>query len=384
MMHLGVDATNISSGGGLTHLVRLLYAADPAKVAIDKITIWTSSQTAQHLPNRPWLELVTPTWCNGSILSRALGQQLLIPKYLQAAGCDVLFSPGGTLSWRSLVPMVTMSQNMLPFEPSKADLFGRWSRMRTKIRLLRLSQGTSFLRAQGLIFLTDYARTVVTDVLKGVSAQTALIPHGIEERFVQVPRRQRSFEEFSAKNPLKILYVSILMPYKHQMEVAQAVAKLRALGFPVEVRFVGTPWGSYGHAFRRLLKELDPEDTFLHFAGHVPFESLHELYKNADVFLFASSCENLPNILIEAMAAGLPVLSSDRGPMPEVLGDTGLYFNPESPESIAEAIMTSAKNAELRERLAQAAWLKAQSYSWEQCANETLSFIAHVARQHIG
>lgn len=314
---------------------------------------------------------------------RMLGQQLQLGWELTQAGCDVLFSPGGTLPARCTVPMVTMSQNMLPFEPAEARRFGRLSAMRLKMWLLRHSQGRSFRRADGVIFLTKYAQESVSMFLGGIKSPVALIPHGIEKRFVQPPRAQKGLEEYSAGNPFRLLYVSILMPYKHQVEVALAVSQLRREGVPVEMYFIGADWGGYGRELRRLLERLDPGQEYLHWPGGVAFDQLGRHYKGADAFVFASSCENLPNIMIEAMASGLPIASSNRGPMPEVLADAGIYFDPESPVSIADALRELVHNVKLRGVLARAAWQKSQAYSWERCASETLSFISHVGKTHL-
>lgn len=382
-LHLGIDATNIRQGGGLTHLSQLLQASDPIAEGIGRVTVLANQATAAALPVRPWLFKVSSPWMDASLLRRMFGQQFQLPHTIKEAGCDVLFSPGGTLPAWAPIPVVTMSQNMLPFEPAEAGRFGRWSLMRLKMRLLRYSQGRSFRRANGLIFLTGYAQVAVTHALGGVLCSTALIPHGIEQRFLQPPRLQRSLMDCTAGNPFRVLYVSILMPYKHQVEVARAASLLRAEGIPIELRFIGASWGDYGHQFKALLDELDPERKFLLWSGAAPFEALHGLYQRADAFVFASSCENLPNILIEAMASGLPIASSDRGPMPEVLGDAGAYFNPEVPASIASALRQLATDVSLRSKLAESAWHKAKAYSWERCARDTFKFIAQAA-QHKG
>ena len=279
------------------------------------------------------------------------------------------------------VPTVTMSQNMLPFEPAEALRFGRWSAMRLKMWLLRHSLGRSFLQASGLIFLTKYAQETVSDFLGGIRKPMALIPHGIEDRFIQPPRTQRGMDLSSMTQPFRLLYVSILMPYKHQMEVALAVHQLRAEGLPVVVRFIGADWGRYGREFGQLLHCLDPGKEYLHWSGCVPFDQLDGNYREADAFVFASSCENLPNIMIEAMAAGLPIASSNRGPMPEVLEEAGIYFDPEVPDSIAEALRKLIHNGDLRAKLAMSAWEKGQSYSWARCASETFEFIAEIAAE---
>lgn len=383
-LHLGIDAINIRQGGGLTHLSQLLQAADPQAAGFDRVTVWSSRATADVLPARSWLIKRCSPWMDASLPRRMLGQQFQLPRELSANGCDVLFSPGGTLPKVCSLPMVTMSQNMLPFEPLEAARFGRSSLMRLKMRVLRYSQGESFRRADGVIFLTRYAEKEVAAVLGGLCCPTALVPHGIEARFLQAPRLQRRLVDCSIEHPFRLLYVSVLMPYKHQIPVAQAVANLRSQGMPIDMRFVGATLGRYGDEFKRLLDLLDPRGVFLKWSGHEPFDSMHRFYRDSDAFVFASSCENLPNIMIEAMASSLPIACSNRGPMPEVLGGAGVYFNPESPSEIACALQTLAGDYALRARLAQEAWQKAHDYSWTRCANDTFEFIAHVVRGNAG
>jgi glycosyltransferase involved in cell wall biosynthesis len=245
--------------------------------------------------------------------------------------------------------------------------------------MLKYVQGNSFRRAKGIIFLTRYAQMYVGRLLGGLPQAAALVPHGIEPRFLRAPRMQRQLSECTEKRPFELLYVSILMPYKHQKEVALAIHKLRLDGMALRMRFVGATHGDYGKEFTALLNQLDPHGEFLVWTGSQPFEVVHSFYRNADGFVFASSCENLPNILIEAMAAGLPIASSDRGPMPEILGEAGIYFDPESPESIADALRLLVQSPPNRLRLANLAWSKAQAYSWRKCANDTFAFLAKVA-----
>ncbi len=381
-LHLAIDASNIRLGGGVTHLSQLLHVANPAAAGISRITVWASRATAVALPVRPWLEMRSPSWVEASMPRRMLGQQLQLSRELKQAGCDVLFSPGGTLPVCCSVPTVTMSQNMLPFEPAEARRFGRWSAMRVKMWLLRHSQSRSLRRASGAIFLTNYAKESVATFLGGLAKPVALIPHGIESRFVQPPRVQLELHQYSMTRPFSLLYVSILMPYKHQVEVALAAHQLRTEGLPVAVRFIGADWGRYGREFGQLLLRLDPDKEYLYWSGGVPFGQLEDHYKESDAFVFASSCENLPNILIEAMAAGLPIASSNRGPMPEVLQEAGIYFDPDIQSSITEALRRLIHNRDLRATLAKSAWEKCQSYSWTRCARETFEFIAEIAAKH--
>lgn len=381
-MHLAVDASNIRQGGGITHLSQLLSAANPMDFDITHVTVWACAATLAQLPTHEWLTKLSPAWTEKGLFKRMLGQQLMLSRELSGCSCDVLFSPGGTVPFCAGLPIVTMSQNMLPFEPDEAIRFGRWSWMRLKMLLLRHSQGRSFKKADGLIFLTQYARERVSRWLGRGQGMQVVIPHGVEPRFAVDPKPQRHLEEYTFDQPFTFLYVSILMPYKHQIEVAKAARLLRHAGCPVRVKFVGADWGRYGQEFRKTLRQLDPGEEFLIWQGGVPFSTLHSEYQDADAFVFASSCENLPNILIEAMAAGLPIACAKSGPMPEVLGNAGVYFDPLQAQDIAEAMRTLVNSADLRGRLAVQAQDLSRAYSWQRCAKETFEFIAAVATSH--
>ena len=380
-MHLAIDASNIRQGGGITHLSQLLSVVKPDEAGFNQVTVWACTETVAQLPTKQGLTKLGRFWTEAGCMRRFLGQQLQLGQEISHRRCDALFSPGGTLPLINHLPVVTMSQNMLPFEPEEAIRFGRWSWMRLKMWLLRQSQRRSFKNADGLIFLTQYAQERISAILGKIKGMQAQISHGIEPRFAAHPKHQKPINDYSIKQPFTFLYVSILMPYKHQIKVAEAVSMLRAAGSPVKIKFVGSAWGNYGQEFRKTLRQLDPLEEFLIWSGEMPFPDLHNEYKKADAFVFASSCENLPNILIEAMTAGLPIACSKRGPMPEVLGSAGIYFDPLQPQDIANAMRTLIQDEDLRTDLAAKAKLLSQEYSWQQCAKETFEFIAAVVAQ---
>ena len=96
------------------------------------------------------------------------------------------------------------------------------------------------------------------------------------------------------------------------------------------------------------------------------------------MFVFPSSCETFGISLLEAMTAGLPICSSERGPMPEVLKDAGLYFNPESVTSIKNCLSKMINDQELSRRISTKAKQYSQAYSWRICADETFAFLNEI------
>ncbi|MCS6763618.1 MAG: glycosyltransferase family 4 protein [Candidatus Protistobacter heckmanni] len=377
-MILGIDASNIRAGGGLTHLAELLAAARPESDGFSRVVVWGGSATLARLADQPWLVKAAQPELDLGLLRRSWWQYRRLSRLARQAACDVLLVPGGSYAG-TFRPVVSISQNLLPFEWREMRRFG-WSWMTLKLMLLRLTQGRTFRGSDGIIFLTQYARETVLKSIGGTGALTAIIPHGIAPRFSHPPRVQQDMAQYAMENPIRILYVSIVDVYKHQNKVARAVAMLRDEGLPIRLGLVGP---AYPPALTRLKKtlealRLDGDGVIYH--GAVAYQDLPAHYAHADVFLYASSCENLPIILLEGMSAGLPTASSNRGPMPEVLGDAGVYFDPENPEDIASALRKLLASPALRTQLAQAVADRAKRYSWRQCSAETFSFLARVAQ----
>ncbi len=376
---IGIDAANLRGGGGVTHLVELLRAAQPEQWGIERIVLWGGRTTLKAVDDRPWLEKRNPPELDKGLLQRTLWQRFVLSKAAREAGCDVLFVPGGSYAG-SFHPVVTMSRNMLPFEFGELKRYG-WSLFTFKMLLLRLTQSRSYQKADGLIFLTDYARKFVLSITGKLQGKIRTIPHGLNPRFTQAPKLQRSISNYDNNNPFRVLYVSIIDQYKHQWHVVEAVAALRQQGFPVALDLVGP---AYPPALKRLNETIDRVDSardWVNYHGAIPFNELHLCYSQADLGLFASSCENMPNILLETMAAGLPIACSNRGPMPEILGGAGVFFDPEKPKDIARSARGLIESPELRSELAHLSCQRAQQYSWKRCADETFQFLVAVTQR---
>lgn len=374
---IGIDAANLRRGGGVTHLVELLLVSNPSAHGIDRVVIWGGKKTLDALSDRPWLEKRTSCNLNGGLFRRSLWQRFHLSKAVRDSACDVLFVPGGNYTG-DFHPTVTMSRNMLPFEWGELKRYG-FSLFSIKLLILRLVQSHSYKNVDGLIFLTEYAKKTILSGLGSRLVNSTIIPHGLNPRFSHAVKKQRAINEFNDLNPYRILYVSIIDQYKHQWNVVEAVASLRSEGFPVVLDLVGP---AYPPALKRLNDAIARQkdgQSWVHYYGEIPFKDLHIRYAEADLGLFASSCENMPNILLEKMASGLPIACSNRGPMPEVLGSGGIYFDPENPSEIASRLRDLITSPKLRTQKAELSYQRARQYSWERCAFETLNFLVKIA-----
>lgn len=374
-MRVGIDASNLRQGGGITHLVQLLAAADPPVSRVERVIVWGAPDLLDQLPDRPWLTREAPADLNSGV-GRARWQHGTLA-HAAAGRVDLLFLPGGTYLGR-FRPFVTMFRNMLAFDPAELSRQGS-ARLRWKMRLLRVAQSRTFRRADGLIFLNEHARDVIASSVRGIRGRTVVIPHGLDPLFFTTPREQPPLARYSNERPFRWLYVSAIYDYKRPWNVAEAAAQLRAAGLPVVVEFLGPAFRPSMDRLRQTIDRLDPKRTFLTVAPGVPHAQLAPRYAAADAFVFASACENMPNSLLEAMAAGLPIASSDRAPMPAILRDAGVYFDPDCPASIAAALETLMRDPVRRLKLAARAHDLARPYSWTRTARETLDFLASVS-----
>ena len=370
---VGIDAANLRGGGGVTHLVELLRAVQPEQLDMVRVVVWGGNDTLKAVDNRPWLDKRNPPELEGGLLRRILWQRFRLSSIVKDAGCDVLFVPGGSYAG-DFHPVVTMSRNLLPFEFRELKRYGL-SLFTLKMLLLRYVQSRSYHKVDGLVFLTNYARKAVLDVTGKLKGKICTIPHGLNPRFIQSPKVQHSINNYNDSKPYRVLYVSTIDQYKHQWCVVEAIAALRQQGLPVVLDLVGQAYPPALKQLHKTINRLDNTRSWVHYHGAIPFDELHLCYAQADLGLFASSCENMPNILLETMASGLPLACSNRGPMPEVLGDGGVYFDPEKPEEITHALRELIDNPSLRAELAQINFDQSEQYSWKKCANDTFRFL---------
>lgn len=375
---IGIDATNLLQGGGRTHLIELLNSVDIKKSGITKIVVWARTSTLEKLPDRPWLKKVTYKQLEGGLVSRSVWQRHYLDDELNRENCDVLFVPGGNIISK-FRPVLTMSRNMLPFEWRELRRYGI-SLQTLKLVLLRFAQIKSLRKADGVVFLTKYAFDAVQKVTGELNCRKKIIAHGVNPRFFLEPRKQKSIDDYSVDTPFRIIYISIIDEYKHQCRVVDVVKQLRNdTGWPLFLHLIGPKYSKSYFKLEQLLSKYPDNTAWVKYHGPMQYDDLHEVYLGADLGLFASTCENLPNILIEKMAAGLPIACSDRGPMPEVLGDAGVYFDSENNKSMMQAISDLVQSPDLRTKLAHEAFERSKSYTWADCADQTMQLLIELA-----
>lgn len=186
--------------------------------------------------------------------------------------------------------------------------------------------------------------------------------------------RSRALRSALGVHENDFLFVSVgrIAPEKGIDTILEAARQLHpSSGTRVRVAFVGD-----GPAAERA-RASAPRGTI--FAGRLLGEALSEFYASADGFIFASTTDTFGNVLLEAMASGLPVIAPDAGPTLDVAnGDNALVFPARDPAALAAAMQRIAGDAVLRVRLRARALQTARDRDWDRIWDELFAEYAAI------
>ena len=373
-MILGIEASNITDGGGLNHLIELLSNLNLSSNPIKKIVIWSSNETLNSIPNSEGLIKKTHPWLNSTKKWRLIWQLFKFKKEISTSNINLLFVPGGVYLGTYVVPVVSMSQNMLLYEWKEMARYG-FSLGFFRLVILYFLQSYTFIRSSSILFLTNYAKATVSKKLRLDLNKSQVIPHGINLKFNRTNKLEFNFEN----KKIEVLYVSFIGIYKHQWYVIEAIAKLRSLGYNIQLTLIGKVVDKLAEKkFLNALNHFDPLKNYVVHKTDVIYSNIHDEYSKADIFVYSSSCENMPMILMEAMRSGLPIVSSNFGPMPEVLGEAGEYFDPTKPVELVNSLEMVIKNSNRRKEMSELAYKKSLNFDWQKTQNLTFDFFINV------
>jgi glycosyltransferase involved in cell wall biosynthesis len=133
--------------------------------------------------------------------------------------------------------------------------------------------------------------------------------------------------------------------------------------------------GSLGHGADQILRDIEnsPRRADISVPGYVSEAGLADLYSQASIFAFPSLDEGFGIPVLEAMAWGVPVLTSNCSALPEVSGDAALLVDPLDVNAIAAGLVELARNKDLRDGLRKRGRSRALTFSWEAAASKTWS-----------
>jgi glycosyltransferase involved in cell wall biosynthesis len=372
-MKILINSFSARQGGGQTYLINLLkflprdYPHEVFVLAPDDLDL------AVDRPNITRLRVAAPV---ENPFFRALWEKFRLPGLIRNFGIKVLFCPGGIIGTAPPAgcKTVTMFRNMIPFDLEQRRRYPLgYQRLRNW--LLNKLMLSSLLRADKVIFISDYARQVIERAARRTFTASVTIPHGINPQFKTAEHRDVPRPAWLPDTGY-LLYVSTLDFYKAQIEVVRGFALMKEQRPTREkLILVGPENADYGRRVRDEIARHQLEAEVI-LTGPLPYRDLPALYHHALINVFASESENCPNILLEALASGRPVVCSDKPPMPEFGGDAVVYFDPRSPENLAARLLGLIDDTAQMTALSAKARERALRYDWDNAARQTWSAIA--------
>ena len=372
---LGIDATNLF-GGCKHYLLKLLRHADPESDGFKCIVLWAPMATLDSLPNYSWLIKSHHPVFEKNFWFRGWWQWKHLSRVAHKHNCNLLFIPGGAYLG-DFKKVVVMYQNILPFEQEEINRYRLVPSLYIKFSILYRLYKRMLSRASGIIFLTAEAREKICATTGDTPRVSTVISHGIDASFKSATRHHRSIEDCHSSDPFRLLYVSAIDFYKHPWQVVESVASLRAsTGWPLKLILAGPATSKAALArLQSAIRRFDPAGLFVEYLGEVPHAEMPGLYASADMAVFASTCENLPMIVLEKMAMGLPIACSEYPAMWALLGEDAAWFDPASIASVAEALRALISDPHRRAEISQHNRSKAAAYDWERVTRETFAFL---------
>jgi glycosyltransferase involved in cell wall biosynthesis len=230
-------------------------------------------------------------------------------------------------------------------------------------------------QAEMVIVPSTAAAEDVVHFLRVERERISVIPMGCEPRFqpVEEPVRAAALRRRYDLPERYLLFVGTLEPRKNVQTLLQAFAQVIAEMPQDDLTLViagGKGWG--GEDYMSTVDALKLHDH-VRFAGFVGDDHLPELYRGALLFVYPSLYEGFGLPVLEAMACGTPVITSNRASLPEVAGDAALLVDPTQPEALAAAMTSILNDAELRRTLRARGLARAHTFTWDAVAQQTVA-----------
>ncbi len=325
---------------------------------------------AMHGDYGPKVRTITFPWSNERRNLRTLSEHVYAPVRLPLAGIDVfstLIAPLVKPSPALVAHFKTMHAFTTPEALSPAARLYR-----------RIGYPRTAAVADAIIINSESLRAEVERHLDVDPRKLRLIPEAVDHDLFRpgdpVEARRRVKQRWGIDRPY-VLFVSSLWPYKNCEGLLQAYAAAKAdlNGHGLVVVGPGRDT-AYVAELRELAESLGitPDVTWV---GGVALEDTVDFYRAADVFVYPSHNETFGLPILEAMACGCPVVTSDRSAMPETAGGAAVLADPNDPRSIGSAIVVACERSEDLRALG---LVRAAQFTWAQTAKQTLEVYREV------
>jgi glycosyltransferase involved in cell wall biosynthesis len=358
-----VNGIHAKSGGGVTYLRNIMpLLAQDNDLELHLFIHRDQFELFGTIDERIRIHLLN--FRNG-FFSNLVWEQLALPIFAGVMRVDITLSLANYGPLFAPAPLI-MLRNSLAVAGKETRLVKRlyWAGLTVMTAL-------SLMTCRKAIAVSNYARDALSF---GIGARlhhkVGVVHHGVNEAF-RPSERPRSGDY--------LLAVSDIYVQKNLHTLIHALATVRSRFPAVILKIAGKAIDEdYLNELHTVIRAEGLVDA-IEFLGECDTGRLLELYQNCMAFVFPSTVETFGNPLVEAMACGAPIASSNTAAMPEILGNAALFFDPLDATDMANRIIALLEDEAVRARLSDKALTRARRYSWLATARKTADVIKSAA-----
>lgn len=363
-----INGLHARSGGGVTYLRNILpaLAKDP-QLEIHLFLHSDQYELIGEIDDRVRVHLFD---FRSGIAYLLLWEQVCLPILARLMGAEVTFSPANYGPIFAPGPIVLL-RNAL-------SVVGRERRTLKRLYWVALSfmTLTSLCLSRHAVAVSRFAlKTLTFGFDRFLGDRLSVVYHGVSPMYSPGPRRNDA--------PPYLLAVADIYIQKNLHTLIEAIPVILR-DYPTMVLIIAGRKIDSGY-YEELLGRIErlKLGQSVRFIDSVPPKELVELYRGCAVFVFPSTVETFGNPLVEAMACGVPIASSNTAAMPEIVADCAEFFDPIQPTSIAAAVLRLLHEPARRDELSRRGAERAQRFSWSESARQIAGIFRRCATAHI-
>ncbi len=311
-----------------------------------------------------------------------LWEQIALPKAAKAAGCQILHCTSNTAPVLTLIPLVVTLHDIIYMESSYSKILGGTGTLYQKFgnAYRKLFVPRIINKSDKIITVSHFEKRRIGEYfgMAGDNRLTAVY-NGVSEYFKPVTDQlelQRVKEQYHLPDHF-FFFLGNTDPKKNTIGALKAFSDfLKQTGSDHKLVMLDYD----GNELEKLLDKIGDKELInrIVLTGYVVNTDLPAIYCQCDVFLYPSLRESFGIPMLEAMACGVPVITSNTSSMPEVSGDAAILIDPFKPEEITAAMVRILSDPVLKADMIQKGLVQAAKFSWKAMAQNVLEIYREI------
>lgn len=303
-------------------------------------------------------------------------EQIILPMQAKKDGVDILHCTGNTapIYLNTKIKLILTIHDVMYLKdystiPQSLSMYQRWGRVYRNMIVPR-----AIKHIAKVVTVSNFSKNDIKEHLPALKEDAILVTHeAAGERFSQIGgdiQRSKVSGKFGIKGNY-ILTLGALDPRKNTKAIINTFLHLKSeKKISVNLVIAGIPNWRQTEFYKTLQESSFKEDII--FTDFISDEDMVLLYNYATVFLYPSLYEGFGIPPLEAMACGVPVITSNTTSIPEIVGDAAFLINPLNDKELKDALLSLLNNEDLRNDLIERGLKRAKEFSWSKMAKETL------------